>query len=254
MIAIKKRQVYLALFLFLYLVASHGEELCVAQGPVEKAYVERVVDGDTLHLRDGRKVRLIGLDTPELDHQHGQHQAHALAARDFLRGLFGEFVYLQRGKAPQDHYGRQLYYLFDPQRRSLTSQLLSAGLGYRIAIPPNLAYQQCFAQAEQAARQAQQGVWQRPASWQAKSGFIISQLQVTSVRRNRGGWWLQTDQPVVIHLPYSALDYWTPQTAFVLEGKLVEARGWQHQRHYQKRPSRWILTVRHPLDLVEIHH
>ena len=66
----KKRQVFLALFLCLSL-DSYAQ--CLAQGELHRAAVKRVIDGDTLHLTDGRKVRLVGINTPELDHEHGKH-------------------------------------------------------------------------------------------------------------------------------------------------------------------------------------
>jgi hypothetical protein len=48
-IALKKRQVFLALFLFLSL-AVQASEPCEATGELEKARIKRVVDGDTIHL------------------------------------------------------------------------------------------------------------------------------------------------------------------------------------------------------------
>ena len=50
----KKRQALLALFLCLSF-DSYGQ--CLAQGVLQAAQVKRVIDGDTLHLVDGRKVR-----------------------------------------------------------------------------------------------------------------------------------------------------------------------------------------------------
>ncbi|RNF69960.1 thermonuclease family protein [Marinomonas rhizomae] len=249
---LKKRQVILALFLFSSL-AVQATETCTAIGELEKARIKRVVDGDTIHLTDGRKVRLVGLDTPELDHKKGNHEPYAVAATDFLRSRLDQFVYLQRAKNDQDRYGRYLYYLFDKDRISLTSQLLSEGLGYRIAVPPNLAYQDCFEAAENAARNAHKGLWQQNLQWQPKAGFAISRVNITSITRNRGGWWLETDQDLVINLPPNATDYWPAQTVFYLEGKSIEVRGWQHQRksRYSDFKS-WVLSVRHPNDLLEI--
>ena len=250
--SIKKRQVFLALFLFLSFAKTFADGLCIAQGAVEKAYIERIVDGDTLHLQDGRKVRLVGIDTPELDYETGRHQAYALEAKAYLSRLLDDFVYLQQAKDSQDRYGRHLYYLFDKHRISLTSQLLSEGLGYRIAVPPNLAYQACFVEAEQFAKTTHKGLWQVLKPWHGEAGFSLAKFTVTSVSRNRGGWWLETKDGPVINLPNSGMDYWSPQKVFYLQGKRVEARGWQYQRKYRSSQPRWVLIVRHPLDLIEI--
>ena len=114
-IALKRRQVCLALFLFLSVVVQANEQ-CEATGELEKAQIKRVVDGDTIHLTDGRKVRLVGIDTPELDHKKGQHEAYAVEATRFLRSRLDRFVYIQKAKDERDRYGRYLYYLFDKYR------------------------------------------------------------------------------------------------------------------------------------------
>lgn len=251
-IALKKRQVFLALFLFLSLAVQANEQ-CEATGALEKAQIKRVVDGDTIHLSDGRKVRLVGIDTPELDHKKGHHEAYAVEATDFLRARLDRFVYIQKAKNERDRYGRYLYYLFDKDRISLTSQLLSEGLGYRIAVPPNLAYQACFEAAENSARNAHKGLWQQTLQWQPKAGFAFSRVTITSITQNRGGWWLETNRDLVINLPPNVIDYWPAQKVFYLEGKEIEVRGWQHQRKNRNSEFKsWVLSVRHPNDLLEI--
>ncbi|WP_262368568.1 thermonuclease family protein [Marinomonas sp. IMCC 4694] len=225
----------------------------MATGGLEKAKVKRVVDGDTIHLADGRKVRLVGINTPELDHKKGRHEPYAVQATDFLRAQLGQFVYLQRAKDDSDRYGRNLYYLFDKDRISLTSRLLSEGLGYRIAVPPNLEYQDCFKSSEGIARNTHKGLWQHPLQWRPKAGFAISRVNITSITQNRGGWWLETDQNLVINLPSNATNYWPAQRVFSLEGKVIEVRGWQHQRKSRHSDfASWVLSVRHPNDLLDI--
>lgn len=249
MFAIIKRPVCLALFLFLS-VAVDANELCLATGALEKARIERVVDGDTIHLTDGRRVRFVGIDTPELDHKNGQHEPFAVEATEFVRSLLGGVVYIEPAKNDRDRYGRYLYYLFDKDRISVTGQLLSKGLGYRIAVPPNLNYQACYEAAEQAARVAKKGLWQQNLQWQPQAGFAISRVTITSVTKNRGGWWLETDQDLVINLPPNATDYWPSQKVFSLEGKTIEVRGWQHQRKSRHSAFKsWVMSVRHPNDL-----
>ena len=266
---LKKRQVFLALFLFLYSVCQTVQSAqtvssstqntfslasCKATGELEKAKIKRIVDGDTLHLVDGRKVRFVGINTPELDHKDGNHDDYAVEATDFLRSLLDEFVYIQTSKSQSDRYGRYLYYLFDENRQSLAGQLLAEGLGYRIAYPPNLAYQTCFQQAEDFARQSDKGLWKRHSlQWQPKGGFTLSRVTVTSVTKNRGGWWLETNSDLVVNLPPNAMDYWPAQKIFYLEGKEIEVRGWQHQRQNRNSDFKsWVLSVRHPNDLVPI--
>ena len=249
---LKKRPVFLALFLCLSFGAQ-AEDECRAQGPLESAKIKRVVDGDTIHFADGRKVRLVGINTPELDHKMGQHEPYAEAARDYLIRLLDGEVYFQAAQDSEDRYGRKLYYLFDKDRISLTSQLLSAGLGYRIAVPPNLSYQTCFEQAETLARSAHKRLWQNTLQWQPKAGFAITRVNISSVTRNRGGWWLESQYDLVINLPPYVADYWPAQKVFALQGKVLEVRGWQHYRKNRNAAFKsWVLSVRHPKDLREV--
>lgn len=249
---LKKRQaVCLAFFLCL---SSVSYAQCVAQGELNVAQVSKVIDGDTIHLTDGRKVRLIGVDTPELDHRYGNHDDYAVAARLRLKSLAGQTIYWQAGIEPEDRYGRKLYYLFTKDRVSISSQLLSAGLGYRVAIPPNLNYQSCFDQAELDARLAKRGLWQQTPSWQPKAGFTVVRPTIDLVTHNRGGWWLETEWDLVIHIPSYAEHFWTEKDLFFLQGEVAEARGWQYQRKTRKndRFKSFVLTVKHPQDLRRI--
>jgi hypothetical protein len=120
-------------------------------------------------------------------------------------------------------------------------------------VPPNLAYQACFEDAETIARSTHKGLWQRPLQWQPKAGFAISRVTISSITKNRGGWWLETNQDLVINLPPSVMDYWPAQKVFYLEGKEIEVRGWQHQRNNRNTAFKsWVLSVRHPNDLSEV--
>ncbi|MCV2403983.1 thermonuclease family protein [Marinomonas sp. C2222] len=250
---LKKRQLSVALFLFLS-GGVYSHEACKAQGEFEQSRVKTVIDGDTLHLSDGRKVRLVGINTPELDHQNGQHDAYAVAATKALESLAGDAVLYQPARDSRDRYGRHLYYLFDQNGVSISSQLLSLGLGYRVAIPPNLKYQTCFQYAERQARQAKKGVWDKVPEWQPKGGFTISTFTITSVTRNRGGWWLETERDLVINIPFKLSEYWPAQKVYYLEGKTVEARGWQHFRKSRNPDYKsWYLSVKHPNDLQLLH-
>ncbi|MFT2112103.1 thermonuclease family protein [Marinomonas sp. 2405UD68-3] len=251
MISIKKRQLCSALFLCLITSGSYAS--CLAVGKVSSAKVKKVVDGDTVHFQDGRKVRLIGINTPELDYKHQKHDAFAVEAKQLLSTLVGKTVFYQEGLDKRDRYGRYLYYLFDKRRISISSQLLSQGLGYRIAVPPNTHYQTCLQASENVARQKKMGVWEQAQQWQPKAGFVLSRVTLTSIYRNRGGWWLNTNRNLAINIPANVANQWTPQELYSLEGHLIEARGWQHYRkNKQPDKAKWVWQVKHPYDLVAI--
>lgn len=58
----------------------------------EKALVARVIDGDTIQLDDGRKVRLIGVDTPETVHPQKEVEYYGKEASDFTKAVLLERI------------------------------------------------------------------------------------------------------------------------------------------------------------------
>lgn len=216
--------------------------------------VERVVDGDTLRLQDGRSVRLIGINAPELARRGQPAQPHALAARQYLAQLVaasGERLYLQAGRQARDRYGRSLAHLYDRQGGSLEAQLLAAGMGWQVVVAPNTAQAACLQRAERQARAQRLGVWRQPQWLQPaqlqRGGFALIAGRVQRVERNRGGLWLEMGELVVrIARPraaeFAAIDW--P----ALQGQRVEVRGWVvERRSVAAGRARWQLSLEHPL-------
>jgi endonuclease YncB( thermonuclease family) len=82
-----------------------------AEPEVDEAAVDSVRDGDTILLRDGRRVRLLQVDAPEL----GAGECYARAAQEALRSLApaGARVLIETDPAldPTDRFGRLLRYV-----------------------------------------------------------------------------------------------------------------------------------------------
>jgi micrococcal nuclease len=129
--------------------------------PTETALVARAVDGDTLALTDGRKVRLIGVDTPELHHPKKPVQAFAAAAQAFTaQAVAGQIVRLVFEKArPFDRYGRLLAYVYrEPDGYFLNEALIAGGYAHVEARWP-FQHLERFRKAEREARAAGRGLW-----------------------------------------------------------------------------------------------
>lgn len=81
--------------------------------------MQQVVDGDSLRLVDGRKVRLIGINTPELGRDGKPDEPLSVKARDALEKIIATHtITLKMGPDKTDHYGRTLAYVMLPDGSS----------------------------------------------------------------------------------------------------------------------------------------
>ncbi|WP_169713960.1 thermonuclease family protein [Oceanicoccus sagamiensis] len=214
-------------------------ELCAASGKIEWAQIKKIVDGDTLHLRDGRKVRVMGINSPEIGYRKkddpGYPQPLAMAAKQAAENFFssGSKVGLRFGELRVDHYGRVLAHVYRADGASLSAHLLSQGLAWHVVVPPNVSGWQCLQAVEIAAKKQSAGLWGHLAypTKQANhlsmndTGFQQITGKVVAVNRTRGGWWVQLGQLAVRvqdkHLKY--LDDVTPQDWL---HQTLTLRGW----------------------------
>jgi micrococcal nuclease len=141
---------------------------CTAGGaslPPDVGVVEGVVDGDTVDLRIGgrrERVRLIGIDTPELHIDSGVPECFAVDANDFTAGELpiGSEVRLERDVIGRDDYGRLLAYVYRRVDGVLINELLVArGYARPLTIAPNDSFSRRFAAAAVAAEAADLGLW-----------------------------------------------------------------------------------------------
>lgn len=231
--------------------------LCPAPPDVQLVGVREVGDGDTLRLVDGRRVRLIGLNAPEIGRKGQPSEPFAVTARQRLQALVkasGGLVGLQPGVEPRDKYGRTLAHVYGRSGDNLEAQLLSEGLGYRVAVAPNVALTACHQRAEQAARRAGVGVWRQPAVLGPEqlnhAGFALISGQVQSIERNRGGIWLSLGDDLVLQVPTRLLRDFPSSFADGLKGRTVEARGWVLDRSRKgsltSGQARWLMQLTHP--------
>jgi micrococcal nuclease len=139
----------------------------------ETAFVERVVDGDTLKLSDGRKVRLIGVDTPELHYSDKllrdsrrthkdikEIQAMGRRAAAFIKQLCeGQSVKIEFDVRRSDKYGRILAYIYLKDGAFVNAEILKEGYAQVMTIPPNVKHSDYFLKLERSAREERKGLW-----------------------------------------------------------------------------------------------
>lgn len=233
---------------------SLAQAACPPARGLPQVAVERVLDGDTLRLVDGRSVRLIGLNTPELAHRGRADEPYALAAQRRLQQLVRASegrVALQVGQPARDHYGRTLAHAYGRDGANLEEQMLASGLGYLVAFAPESALLACQQAAEQKAREAGRGLWSAPAFLQPaevrRGGFALVRGRVQRVERNRGGAWLEMGDGLVLQLAPKLLATLDVESVQRLAGRQVEARGWvvDRARRGTVKPgqARWLLPI-----------
>lgn len=133
--------------------------------------VSRVVDGDTIELSSGEKVRYIGVDTPETVHPRKEVQFMGAQASAFNRELvLGKRVYLDYDVVRKDRYGRILAYVY-AGRTFVNAELVRRGYAQVMTVPPNVKNADLFLALEREARRANLGLWdpEAAAEWNAEA-------------------------------------------------------------------------------------
>jgi micrococcal nuclease len=122
--------------------------------------VAKVSDGDSIRCRDGARVRLIGIDAPELDQEPFGPRSRAALER---RLPAGAVVTLEFDVQPRDRYGRLLAYVWR-DGRLVNEQQVADGYAATLTVPPNVRMAERFREALTSARDRRAGLW-------AENGF-----------------------------------------------------------------------------------
>ena len=124
--------------------------------------LERVVDGDTLLLEDGDRVRLIGINAPEIQHGDAQGECFGRRATEFAEDLLapGEELRLVRDVEARDQYDRLLAYVYRASDGLfVNAELVRRGYAYIETVPPNVEHAARFKRLAAQARERGTGLW-----------------------------------------------------------------------------------------------
>lgn len=215
------------------LFASMAWADCEVAGKRELVALANVHDGDTLRLKDGRRVRVIGINAPEEASQGRPAEALAASATQFARRFVGREISLVYGRESKDRYGRILAHVYNKDGRSLAAAMLQEGLAFPVAVPPNLTAAECFAARASEAQRAGKGVWNHRA-WRTTDvkrlkadavGFQRIRGKVTKISGNRDIW-LEMDGAVVLKIAAADRRYFAQQQWSSWKGRTIEVQGW----------------------------
>jgi len=221
----------------------------------EWAMLARVVDGDTIHLQDGRKVRLIGINTPEIG-RHGQaSEAFAQQASNRLKHLLAKQkkIALSYDKDKYDNYQRLLAYVNLADGRSVQQIILAQGLAHSWVVPPNDERIACYRSIEKTARDAHLGIWTLAENrWFSardlppkSRGLRFVRGFVQSYSESRKSIYLKLTARLSIRMSKKDKPFFADIDLRSLVGKSVNVRGWVST--YKARQSIYIRSA-HDID------
>ncbi|MBN2831243.1 MAG: thermonuclease family protein [Candidatus Omnitrophica bacterium] len=135
--------------------------------------VKRAVDGDTLVLESGERVRLIGIDTPEIhdsdklsrDSKRSQQSASEIKAMgkksyEFAKKLVeGKRVSLEFDVERYDKYKRLLAYVYLKDGTFVNAEIIKQGYASLMTFPPNVKYADLFLKLYREAQENKRGLW-----------------------------------------------------------------------------------------------
>jgi len=242
-----------AFFIGFFSAASvAGSAYCPGNQISETATVRYVHDGDTIKLSNNTKVRLLGIDTPELARKGKTAQPFSLQAKYALHKLIRQNqqqVGLADGIEKFDKYQRRLAHLYLSNGDSIQAHLLRQGLATAFTTPPNIRLSHCYQQAERFARKQELGIWSLP-QYRIKSlsrlnkkdkGFRRIRGRVSRAYASKKSFWIILGNKLRIQIRRKDLIYFNQQQLQQLAGKTIQIRGWLHPNK-----QGFYMKLRHP--------
>lgn len=211
--------------------------------------VKSVYDGDTVVLADGQKIRLLGINTPEVQHRDKSADAGGDEAREWLTNKLKDAkVRVETDVEKTDSYGRTLGHLFTENQEHINVALVAAGLAQVTIWPPNLKYTKELINAGQQAEAAKLGIWQRPEyapipveqlTEEGHRGWTRVVGKVRAVKPAKKFVYLEFTDRFNVRIEKESLSLFPDINSY--QGKTIEVRGWLN-----KRKDQFSMLIRHP--------
>ncbi len=215
-------------------------------------HVRKVYDGDTIILEDGKHIRLLGVNTPEIESRQRAEEPGGVAAKKWLQAqLHDKKVYLEYDEVKIDKYKRQLAHVFLSNGKHLNVMLLENGWGTVSIIPPNGRYSDKLIQAQQHAEKMRLGIWAMP-EYQLEpitkianhtKGWRRFSATPHAIKKNRKYTRLLINDKVDIRVANNNLKAFPPLSTYL--GKSLEVRGWVSRNN-----DYYTMLIQHPSSLI----
>ena len=152
----------------------------------EKAVISRIIDGDTLELKDARRIRLLNINTPEKNIPGSE------LATKFMKNYENKEIELEI--TGPDKYNRLLARIYTPEYLNL--KLVEEGLAVKFLVDKN--EEKIFAKAEKSAINSQLGIWKKSKYYNCLESLIDSKDEIVTLSNNCNniniGSWIVKDE------------------------------------------------------------
>lgn len=220
-------------------------DICHLDRADETTVITYVHDGDTVYTGKNRKIRLIGLDTPELATEFKSAEPLAEEALDSVKKLLASStqVKLRFDAQRQDRYQRDLAHLFLSNGDNITARILERGLAVALIMPPNLLYADCYLAAQNRARRQKLGIWRLPEFQPTALAdldttilpvYRLVNATVTGLQRNRRDYQIKLqdgEQQLTLFIKGHQRALFNQVFNRQLTGQKVLVQGWINERH-----------------------
>lgn len=150
---------------------------------VQVAYV---FDGDTFRTRGGEKVRLLGINSPEIAHGKQAAQLYSEQAKRQLKALLSnQLVQLRLDREKRDKYGRTLAQVYLRDGRWVNEIMVREGLAHVYTFAPNFYWTDALLKSELAARNEMRGMW-KSTRWRVLDASDVKNHHIGQFHLVRG--------------------------------------------------------------------
>lgn len=219
-----------------FLAVAAEKDLCGSGVYHAQVIVDSVIDGDTGRLKDGPRLRFIGINAPEMAVPEKAAEPFADQARRALEKLLAEHhqLLIRYDEEKRDHYNRLLVHAFLPDNTNIQAWMLLQGLATYVVEPPNLWQTDCYEQLEKTARKNKLGIWntKRFQVHEADSitlndvGFYLIQGRIKRVTSDQKAVWLHFNDLLAVRIDTKNLKRFKQFQPEGLKSQLISVRGW----------------------------
>ena len=231
---------------------SHAIDVSIKTPNRQLHRVKSVYDGDTIILENGDRVRLLGINTPEIEGRFREDEPGGIEAKKWLQDQLKDGkVFLEYDKEKQDHYERSLAHLHLPDGKHLNVGLVENGLAAVSIMPPNLRHSKILVRAQQQAEKEGLGIWSMPQ---------YRPHPLSQVAKNNKGWqrFIGTPKSIKTSRKYTRLIFNEQFNILIANdnlslfpdlktylGKSIEIRGW-----VSRTKQKYSMHIQHPSALI----